>query len=161
MKVLIVLLVIIVAAAIGGYFYVQHAGSQDPGQMVNYALGSVVDDQFRFDLEVSKAMVEKDPPPGGAENAANSTTWINEHFALRDASGQSVPLTSCGTSTIIGAHRGSEPEFFVTATIIADQTYTAEYTPNVAAGKRYRHTFTVPRSGEVRERLFFKLAEEG
>jgi len=150
---IIIVLALMVVLAIAGYFIVQKAGATDPGRMVNYALGDPIDGKRQLDVEVSKAMTALDPPP--EDFGGNWSGWIGDHWELRDSSGQLVRLRSAGTSSNVGAHRGDEPDFFLTTTVRANETYTLDYIPVAAEGKRYRHTFTVPAEGPYFKRLFF------
>lgn len=143
-----------------GYWLLQREWTKDRGHQIGYALGNPNNGDVELHVVVSRQMTliqGPRPTPGGGSQSW--VDWVKEHFDLRDAAGQQIPMSRCGTSTVINEREAFNPEFYVWAHVRAGTTYTLDYIPTFGGSKRYRHTFTVPPEGQKFERIYFETVD--
>lgn len=160
MKGLITLGVIGLIAAIGSMLVVKKM-NEDPGQMLAVAFGNPADGQVEIHTVVLMGMVAADPvrtdPISGYPYWDE---WLEQHWDLRDADGDRIPLERSNHSAFINLKEaGGGFEFFLVGKVPQGDVCTFDYIPRKNEKRRYRHNFTAPSGDQKLKRYTFELFE--
>jgi hypothetical protein len=150
--------IILVLAALG-YWGLHREWTKDRGHQIGYALGNPVNGDVELHVVVSRQMTLTQGPRAVGGGVGSWVDWVKEHFELRDAAGQQIPMNRSGTSTVINEREAFNPEFYVWAHVRGGTTYTLDYIPVFGQPKRYRHTFTAAPEGQKFERIYFETVQ--
>lgn len=159
MKQLMIALVVFLVLAAAGYWLLEREWSKDRGPQIGYALGNPTAGDVELHVVVSREMSMIEKPRLTQSGAQQWLDWVKEHFDLRDAAGQQIPLARSGTSIVINEHEAFNPEFYVWARVHAGTTYTLDFIPVAGQPKRYRRTFTAAAEGQKFERDYFETVQ--
>ncbi|MHC4089206.1 MAG: hypothetical protein ACYSVY_02825 [Planctomycetota bacterium] len=157
--VLIVLLI-----GFGAWWYTSQT-TGDAGYLIGLAFGNETDEIIDLHLVVSMRMSKIDAPKLKFVNEVSLLdweSWVEDHFQLLDPQSQPVPLRRTQNSNLMkGARRLGTPDFYLAAQLRPGLSYTLDYIPIVAKGKRYRHILTAPAEYTTFQRVAFEPVEPG
>jgi len=160
MKQMAIGVLVIAVAALGVAVYLNREVSKEPGFMLGFAVGNPQSGQLELHIVVQGIMIRKQGPRLASNSAAPLwDEWIDQHFHLRDAAGNTLPLRKDGWSKLIDDRAAMNPEFFLKGTLQAGDSYTLEYQPYREERKVYRYQFTVPADGMPFSRPNFEPTE--
>lgn len=142
------LLFVVVAVGIG-WFLMQKVTSEDTFQ-VKTAFGIPNEGTIELNVVATMGMTAKEAPRVDEKLQPKWDEWVQEHFFLTDAAGNSVPIGMRFSSDVIKpAQVMGTPEGYLVAKLKQGTAYQFDYKPKRAEAKRYRYSFTAP-NGDVK-----------
>ena len=155
MRGLIAIVVLVGAVIAGGYALSKSAAGE--GKLIAIAFGIAVEGEIEMHAIISSGMMTLDPPKMSVRGKTLWQEWVDDHFAMFDDAGGTLPLKYKGSTDIMTdlELRGFQ-QGFVVAHLKQGIDYTMEYRPEAANGGRYRHSFTAPTDKVSLTRPLFK-----
>lgn len=136
-------LAIIGVLACLGMWWVMSEFYKDQGVPVALAMGNPKDGTVEFHAVVAMGMSSTERPRMTLKGGLLWDEWVDEHFDLRDASGERVPLRFRISSGLIPDHKtGGTPEGYVIGRVKSGVQHDFDYIPRRNESQRYRYTFT-------------------
>jgi hypothetical protein len=148
MKGLMILLGIGVVTVIAlGWWYTAGMAA-DPGFRVPMAVGKGRAGGLEAHIAVSIPLMKLERPRVDRRTGAVYwTEWVEDHFELRDASGQPVRVQRSNFSSLIADGNVGSPDLYLVAELKDGAEYTYDCVPVKGGPQRYRYAFT-PRAAE-------------
>lgn len=148
-----VLFVILTALSLGSlYWFLDRASRPIEGMYMPLGFGNVNGNEIQFDIAVGLIQVHADGPRV-KNGVAQWDEWIDEHFDLRDATGNRVTFQRKGFSKLINDNTAGVQEFFLSTRLKTNTNYTLIYTLRAGDDKRYRYEFLSPTAAVEGERV--------
>jgi len=137
-------LVFVVVLVAVGWWAVQNVTSEKTFS-AQIAFGIPYEGSIEVYVVASMGMTAIEPPRLAPNGKLRWDEWVEEHFELRTAAGQTVPLTLRSSCDIIKpAEVTGTPEGYLFAKIQQGTNYQFDYKPKRAEALRYRYDFTAP-----------------
>ncbi|MBN2561408.1 MAG: hypothetical protein JXQ75_10810 [Phycisphaerae bacterium] len=134
--------------------------ASDPGIGIAHAFGEPTDGAIQLHVVVDMGMPIREPPRSNLKGTVFWDEWVEEHFVLRDDSGEKLEFQRRSSSTLIPDHKaGGTPEFYLMTKVRPGVSYTFDYIPRKAEPLRYRRTFVAPAEGQQMRRQTFEPVE--
>jgi len=149
MKSMVVLAVLAFLVLIGLLGWLQYESNRDHGHLVAFACGNPREGTLELQIVVSMRMVRLDPRRF-KENGKLQTwrEWVEEHFELRDAAGEVVPLKRAHFANLITQSKVGTPDSYLLANLQPNADYSLDYRPiGPIEGRSYRVTFNTEAEG--------------
>ena len=103
----------------------------------------------------------RDAPRLGPGDRPLISQWVDDHYILRDESGERIRLKRHGSSSLIAKSRAAiSSEFFLITTLKQGKNYALDFIPHVSEPNQYRHAFTAPSDEQDPWHMHFELFEE-
>ncbi len=158
----LVVLGLIGVVGIGVTFWLMKECTSDQGISITLACGNPNDGTVAMHAAMDMGIMRREglrQAPDVSEDVL-WREWLDEHFQLRDAAGESVHIERVGQSLLINVNKmPGAPDFFLTARLRSGETYSFDYKPWRAKATKYRHTFVAPADKTEMKRWNFELAE--
>jgi len=130
--------------------------SEDAGEAVPIAFAAPSKDVVMVEIAVSMFSYKNDGPRQINGRFQTKDEWVKDHFELKDASGNAVPLRRAEFAKALPSNVAGTPEFYLQADLKPGGSYAFDFIPYVDAGQRYRHQFTAPTDKFEADRVLFK-----
>jgi len=161
MKGLITFAVVAGILVIAGYYVMGAYLVSDSGEQIAFACGNPNGDTQEIQIVVPIAFPHREGPKRSEHGVLLWDEWIADHWIVTAKSGDRVELKRQGAGNLCPDAKVGTPDCFLVGQVKTGESYTFDFVPSLAEGKRYRREFTVAPEGVPFGRVTFKLADQG
>lgn len=154
MRILVGLVIAAILLGVGYYWFTSKV-DRETSTPIGLAIGPAAEGQCPIHIVVSMGMARAEEPRL-EHGVMNWEKWIAEHFELKSAAGEVVPLRRLHHSNLISDQQAMTPDSFLVGQVKPGQQYTLTYRPRTYEPARFRHAFTVSANGEPFARYMFQ-----
>jgi hypothetical protein len=159
MKGLITFAVIAGILVTAGYFVMGAYLAADPGQLIAFACGNPNEDRQEIQVVVPIAFPMREGPKLSENGVLLWEEWIADHWIITSQDGERIELKRRGAGNLCPDAKIGTPDCFLIGMLKTGTSYTFDFVPSLAEGKRYRREFTLGEAGVPFARENFALIQ--